>query len=1080
MTIKDDSSSPKYQSSESARIVKRVPVDKKLDYIFVSPEDLKDLKELQLGGVTIDKPKILRYPDSGSDESLESPSKYTPYSREPEPYPVKGRNVASKYPSRPAPPLATHSVGDSSNEKDTGQDSPYLHKEYRAYAPPDAERYKVPIYENTPKTAGVNGDYSSAYGNNKPIDYPNPPSYTAPSGYVSSKPSAYTGYSGYSPPSNNYGRPNIQSYTGYANYRKPNYEPYLYYAAAKPLGYPLPPSPYSPVPYAPGKHSGYSGPSAYDIPKPGSYQNTPVYLNAKPNSYPEYSTYGNSRPSSHTGPTNYESSKPITYSGHPVKPSTYTKSSVYEPSKPGTSSHISSNPTVYSDTQSYDSPDESYAKSKPNGHSSSSTYSHPSKSYSSSKPSSYSRPSSYSSPATPHHDSSSERVYPGSEKYTSHPEDYDHPAKIHSYDEYNPSKIPSEVPEYEKHRHYSPKKSRKVYYDSPSVKHVSYDDLPNPYKHPSHESAYEHPNSESEEDVPHNYDSSSKPVSHDAYYQTPPKGKKYNSHPSYKNEDKIMYYPSYKPGSTYSSRPYDDSHPPGPGKSYGSLKTTYGAPYEPSSYEEPVNSRTKYRYPSSKVTYDSPYRDSHSTSPPLNDDYIDDANYKSSHYSSHDDVPPNYNSSPNYEYGSRYPISYRKTRHTDSKTPTSYFTLEDARSQDDGYKYERDPKPTITESHSHYQHYDDSSEVPDNHSVKKNYSPVRPAPLNDELYQPRYPPLPQRSKGDKTKEYYDEGESDIKDSSENYKPEQSVTAAKSYNPELYNNAYIRKKYYPSESQSKKKINSPSHDESHHHHFSDTSSEEVIEPIDYAKTSTVLYTKPNKDKTSTHAYSSDKSGKKTSHKSHTSNRSKKKGDILSDDFVGSQPEYSRIRQKDSYSSPVHFVHSFSYKSRGNGNDNTSRPESFSSQPKAFPQKRVPGVVHRSRHAYPAVKILRRQKGYLPYKPHYHKSIPAYDNKPYESIPSEVREENVTRDLIVYDIPKTISSKLSSRPHKKYKKYSTSESKSHSYDKNEKPSHHAIPGEPGRDYPVLKEIPYTQFSCEDKLPGFYADVESRCQV
>ncbi|CAD0204895.1 unnamed protein product [Chrysodeixis includens] len=41
--------------------------------------------------------------------------------------------------------------------------------------------------------------------------------------------------------------------------------------------------------------------------------------------------------------------------------------------------------------------------------------------------------------------------------------------------------------------------------------------------------------------------------------------------------------------------------------------------------------------------------------------------------------------------------------------------------------------------------------------------------------------------------------------------------------------------------------------------------------------------------------------------------------------------------------------------------------------------------------------------------------------------------------------------------------------------------AIPGEPEIDYPVLSYIPQTSFNCKSQqLPGYYADVESRCQV
>ncbi|GBP89859.1 hypothetical protein EVAR_62350_1 [Eumeta japonica] len=40
--------------------------------------------------------------------------------------------------------------------------------------------------------------------------------------------------------------------------------------------------------------------------------------------------------------------------------------------------------------------------------------------------------------------------------------------------------------------------------------------------------------------------------------------------------------------------------------------------------------------------------------------------------------------------------------------------------------------------------------------------------------------------------------------------------------------------------------------------------------------------------------------------------------------------------------------------------------------------------------------------------------------------------------------------------------------------------SIPGEPGQDYPTLSGIPKTSFTCSDKAPGYYADVETDCQV
>lgn len=40
---------------------------------------------------------------------------------------------------------------------------------------------------------------------------------------------------------------------------------------------------------------------------------------------------------------------------------------------------------------------------------------------------------------------------------------------------------------------------------------------------------------------------------------------------------------------------------------------------------------------------------------------------------------------------------------------------------------------------------------------------------------------------------------------------------------------------------------------------------------------------------------------------------------------------------------------------------------------------------------------------------------------------------------------------------------------------------LTGRAGTDYPVLGKVPYTNFYCDDQpYPGFFADVETRCQA
>jgi len=40
--------------------------------------------------------------------------------------------------------------------------------------------------------------------------------------------------------------------------------------------------------------------------------------------------------------------------------------------------------------------------------------------------------------------------------------------------------------------------------------------------------------------------------------------------------------------------------------------------------------------------------------------------------------------------------------------------------------------------------------------------------------------------------------------------------------------------------------------------------------------------------------------------------------------------------------------------------------------------------------------------------------------------------------------------------------------------------SIPGDPETDYPILDKIPVTSFACVGRIDGYYADVETRCQV
>lgn len=1045
MPIRDQRSSPTYQRSESSlasKFIQRNPIDKKLDYILVSPDDLKDLKALKLDAVSIDKPKILKFPDSGSEESYEAPSRYT-HSRAAESYSGQSRNVP-KYPSRPAPPLSVYSESLS-----------------------------------------------------------NPSSYVGPgSAQGSLTPSPYSGVSTYSPPGNTYGNPKASSYSGYSGYRKPNQDPYTYYGGTRPSGYSVPLS-YSGSPsYGIPKQNTYSAPISYGSNKPSSYYRPTSYVGSKPQSYSGPSYYGNTNPSTHSVPSSYGgpkqntysapltngnsrpssyadsygNSKPTTYSGpstyENVKPSGYSKPSTYESPKPSTYSTPSSygrpKPEAYSEPPNYPSSGYGYSKSNPNSYTNSPSVSDAGKSYS---PPSYHGSSGYSRPSSPEYDSSSENAYPDSKKYISRPQSYDYPEKTYTHDEYDTPKTVPHKSVYDEGSEYNPSKSyRKGYYDSsPPVKHVSYEDLPYSHKSAPHDTSYEHPESEYDDDSPKGpYSNGNKPISHDAYYHSSPQKKPYASYDKEPKHDSPHYSHSSKP--SYGKKLYDANNSPKPEydsnshthsyhsdlgqsypkkHSYDTLKTSYGVSHEPSSYEESANGHA-HRYPSSKVTYESPssYRDTYPTpTSSITGDYNNGVRYRSSQYS-----PLAYHSPLTLEYGRRYPATYRTTRHTDSKTPpTSHLKIQDATPQDATYDKEDVSKPP-----SHY-HYDDSVEIQDHHSAKTNYSPVRPAPEHDELEQPRYPPLPRYYINDKDQKYYDNSEPNSKDSTENYKSESSKTAA---------NSYI---YTPSQSRGKVEAQYPASTENHNYHYSDHSSEETDEPHVYTA-SPITYTKPRKSLSSENVY-------RTPDKSSFASPNKKGHVLKGKDFVENQPEYPRTTYKDPKSTG-HFVHSYSYKSKVRPTENTSLPITSSSLSDLLPPKRVKGVVYRSRKSYPNMKPLRKHKGYLPYRAYYPKSVSATEYRSYESVPYETTQKNVTGDLTVYDSPKKKSIKLRI-PRKKLITYSSIES-DHSSSIGENSNHDAIPGEPGKDYPVLKEIPYNQFSCENRLPGFYADIENRCQV
>ncbi|KAK4300629.1 hypothetical protein Pmani_027183 [Petrolisthes manimaculis] len=97
-------------------------------------------------------------------------------------------------------------------------------------------------------------------------------------------------------------------------------------------------------------------------------------------------------------------------------------------------------------------------------------------------------------------------------------------------------------------------------------------------------------------------------------------------------------------------------------------------------------------------------------------------------------------------------------------------------------------------------------------------------------------------------------------------------------------------------------------------------------------------------------------------------------------------------------------------------------------------------------------------------------------PFPQGPSQYsRSSQVYQDEPRYTGPAPQADQYQPEAPKYQKKYQDIEEEDEDYD-----NVNAIPGEPGKDYPVLGFIPITGFSCSEKLPGFYADEKANCQV
>ncbi len=75
-------------------------------------------------------------------------------------------------------------------------------------------------------------------------------------------------------------------------------------------------------------------------------------------------------------------------------------------------------------------------------------------------------------------------------------------------------------------------------------------------------------------------------------------------------------------------------------------------------------------------------------------------------------------------------------------------------------------------------------------------------------------------------------------------------------------------------------------------------------------------------------------------------------------------------------------------------------------------------------------------------------------------------------------------VSSRNIQKGRRRSIESDVQHHPNSNNYQHHHSstggLPGQPGIDYPVLPSIPLTGFHCRGRVPGYYGDTETACQV
>ncbi|GFU45470.1 chitin-binding type-2 domain-containing protein [Nephila pilipes] len=701
---------------------------------------------------------------------------------------------------------------------------------------------------------------------------------------------------------------------------------------------------------------------------------------------------------------------------------------------------------------------------------------------------------------------------------------YTNPKYTNDYADTYSSSVPASKPYDGTYMNKSPKQSHSPYRNPESEVYSSpketYDMKESPISYTSNpEETYGSRTKYMSDKVPYSNTRSSKPAylpepENYASQETPALTKNsYNS--NYGSESYRSKRPSYEGPSSYHSQ--EDTKP-----------LISKAP-SPSSYEEPQSPHGSYSYPVSPfrsqspvLSYDSAKYSSNPTSTGHSEALEKGSAYDSSPYDTYGDrkhrvthkspskvddkkygslstkphsayvgssevdrpVVTRFYDTPSYSplkttsYASKYPESQYEhdlPKSSDYNSPkSSKYSVANVGSPVGSSYYSPTVKNDQSEDKSAFYNgpggHDTSSEVRDNHSVSKNYKPARPAPLYDEYEQPRHPPLPVDTKDSSENHSSYKNYKDSPVISTNFKKAPESSYSSEYNPATYISPY---------SYDKSSSNYPISNEPEKSHYSDHSSKEIDdEPQVYTKTITKTYSKP-------YSGSSDETSHYGAHSSESPYNSPSGNDSPSsaysppnDKIYSYSPNPSPYSKPYSYSEPKGSSDEYSYsKPLDNSgkkfryytqNDNPEPSHSYLAE-KERP-KRVEGVVYRSRKTYPDFPSPRRQKSYLPYKDYNPKSAPAIDYKVYENVP----EKNFTKS------PRKNSIKLKYKPVKK-DSYEESAKNAQTYDNSyENSGFSNIPGEPGKDFPILKAIPYTHFSCDKRAPGFYADMEHRCQV